>query len=384
MSPSFYINNENEIYLTHLNKKLDLVSMAAKNLHLDGWIASEYCIFFSSYPPVRKRAALLKTLPYMLEEYLIEPVEKYHFTFMIQSRNEPVFSCVTTQQKMKEWLEMLRVVGLRPKGLYPDIYALPYSPNVVSAFISDERCLARTDNYDGFCGKGEMFYKLLKGKLKEAELDIITDNPASVPKEFQDKIVKQTSDWLAYLREQTLPDRSVNLLHGEYLATMENKKTALYKTLGWAALLLVAIWTGRQLVFFESQQREINRQLEQNSLVYEQMFGQPLAAGDDLRSSSLAIMDQLAQRQVGENDPNWEVIVSLAEFLNRCSLCVVREFKIEGKKVEASIQARTKEPLSRQSLREAGWRIQTWQSRSKKVQDGVKPVFETRLVMTSR
>jgi len=229
-----------------------------------------------------------------------------------------------------------------------------------------------------------MFYQLLKGKLKEAELDIITDSPDSVPKEFQDKIVRQTSDWLAYLRERTPPDKLANLLHGDYLATMENKKTALYKTMGWAALLLVAIWAGRQLVFFESQQKEVSSQLEQNSLLYEQMFGQPLAAGVDLRSSALTVMDQLAERQAGENDPNWEVIVSLAEFLNQCSPCVVREFKIEGKKVEASIQARTKEPLSRQSLRDAGWRIQTWQSESKEVKDGVQPVFETRLVMTSR
>lgn len=384
MNPSFYINNKKEIYLTHLRKKMDMVSQADSNLQLSGWVASEQCIFFRSYPPVRKKAILLKTLPYILEEYLIEPVENYHFTFMVQKRDEPVFSCVATRDGMSEWLEMLHLVSIRPKGLYPDIYALPYQPNVVHAFISDERCLARTGHYDGFCGKGELFYKLLKSKLEGAELRIITDNRSSVAAEFQDKIVTETRDWLGYLSEQALPDSAANLLHGEYFATTENKKTGLYKTIGWAALFLFAIWTAQQFALFESQQREIDRQRERNTLLYEQMFGQPLAAGADLRSSALAVMDQLANRQAGENDPNWELLVSLADFLNRCSPCVVRRFKLNGKKVEAEIQARNKEPISREQLREAGWRIQAWRSEPRDVPAGAQPVFETRVVMTSR
>ena len=384
MTPGFYINDEGEVFLTHLNKKIDLMSQQKSELRLSGWVASEHCNFFTNHPPIRKKAVLLKTLPYMLEEHLIEAVENYHFTFITRRRDEPVYSCVTTHERMKNWQEMFSIAAIKPRALYPDIYALPYKENTIGAYISKERCLARTGYYSGFCGRGDVFHSLLNKKLQQTDAVIITDDRESVPEDLQDKVIEEVQDWLSYLSRQIVPDISASLLHGKYGVERKGASSSLYRSIGWAALFLFAIVSAQQFIFIETQRQEINKQKEKNALLYEQMFNQPLETSADLRNSVLTAMEQLAQKQAGDRDPTWELVVSLSEFLNQCNPCVLQRFKLEGKKVEMDIRARNKEPVSREQLREKGWRMQSWRTEEKEVPEGGQPVFETRLVMTNR
>lgn len=383
---SFYINPAEEIYLTHLHKKIDPSLQTDSDLKLAGWVAGEHCNFFSSSPPVRKKALLLKTLPYMLEDQLIDSVENYHFTLIIGSRSEPIYTCVTTNENMENWREMLAAVGIKPTALYPDLYALAYRDNTVSAYIGKDRCLARTGRYDGFCGRGTMFLQFLRNALKETDksLMIITDGRVPIPAEFQDKVIEKTESWVHYLSQAELPNSVINMLHGDYATEKKNVYSVLYRTLSWAALLLCAVLVAHQAASLTALRQEIDKQSRKNAFLYEQMFVQPLAADADLRNSALAVMEELTQRDAGEKDAAWELAVSLSDMLNQCNPCLMRRFKLENKKAEIAILARNKEPVSRNLLKEKGWRLQSWTTREQNVPAGGKPVFETKFVMVTR
>ena len=383
---SFYINAREEIYLPHLHKKIDPTLRADSEIKLPGWIASEHCNFFSSSPPVRKKTILLKTLPYMLEDQLINSVESYHFTVIMGKESEPVWTCVTTNENMKRWKEMLMAAGIKPTALYADIYALPYRPHLVSVYIGEDRCLARTSQHEGFCGRGETFFQFLQKTLQgpKKDVEIITDGRTVIPEQYRDKVVEETESWLHYLSQASLPNSPANMFHGDFAAEQKSAHSSLYRTLGWAAMLLFVVFTARQTAFHMGLNQEIQRQKQKNTVLYEQMFSQPLADGTDLRPRALETMNELAQRDAGAKDGMWELAVSLAEMLNQCSPCVVQKFRLENKQAEIAVLARNKNPVSRDMLRKKGWRLRSWTSEERVVPEDGPPVFETRFVVVSR
>ena len=372
---SFYINPQNEVYLTYLGKRLTgLTAALDTNLQLMGWAASEFFSFFTCRPPVRKKAALVKTVPYMLEEFLIEAVDRYHFTLSLppQSSNE-VAVHVVDHTKMQEWQALLASVQIEPRGIYPDLFALPHKQGVITAYIGKTRCLARSDYGKGFCGKGDFFVELLQHQAQEEgkQIEIISDLRSQMPKPLRAYPLRRINSFLTFLTQANPPPADLDTMHGQYAAKQKDTSSPYITLLRTAALLFVLVLVQQPLSLM-ADYAKVRTQHAQNSVLFQQMFDQTLADQEQLRDRALLVMQELADRDAGAIDPIWERVSIVSAILNGCGDCTITAFdtKAGSRRINLQLVAKQKEPVARAAFENLGWRILQWKHREEAFSDG--------------
>ncbi len=91
--------------------------------------------------PVRGGAKLLAALPFALEEYLADDIDKLHFAAgpKRQSGRTPV--SVVSHERMSEWLDTLAEAGIQASSIIADSYGLARIPGTVSMLLADNQVL---------------------------------------------------------------------------------------------------------------------------------------------------------------------------------------------------------------------------------------------------
>jgi type II secretion system protein L len=131
-----------------------------------------------------ERRLLRQTLPYDLEEQLIDDVDRQHFALgAIDGSLVPV--AIVEKEWLTAWLLRCDQAGLDIKSVLPEQLLLPWQPGCWSLWPTDERWLVRVDRYRGFAlepasaalalqlmldGAGELPSKLLIHGTPTAEL----------------------------------------------------------------------------------------------------------------------------------------------------------------------------------------------------------------------
>lgn len=89
--------------------------------------------------PVRGGAKLLAALPYALEEYLADDIDKLHFAAgsKRQSGRTPV--SVVSHERMQEWIAALADAGIEATSIVADSYGLARIPGTVSMLLADRQ-----------------------------------------------------------------------------------------------------------------------------------------------------------------------------------------------------------------------------------------------------
>jgi general secretion pathway protein L len=96
-----------------------------------------------------ERRLLRQTLPYNLEEQLIDDVDHQHFALgAIDGSQVPV--AIVEKQWLAAWLARCEQAGLDIKSVLPEQLLLPWQPGGWSLWATDERWLVRVGRYRGF------------------------------------------------------------------------------------------------------------------------------------------------------------------------------------------------------------------------------------------
>lgn len=370
----FYISPQNEVYLTYLGKRITGLTAASNKLQLMGWAASEAFSFFTCRPPVRKKAAMVKTVPYMLEEFLIAGVDDYHFTLGAPPQaGEDVPVHVVANTKMQEWQDLLASTHIEPSALYPDLLALPYKKGVITAYLGKKRCLARTEYGKGFCGRGPFFVELLgqQARAEDKQIELITDLRGPLPSSLRAYPLQRINSFMEFLTQAKPPAADLDALHGRY-ATQQKEISSSYKPLLQMAALLFALILVYQPLALMADYAKVRTQQAQNSELFQQMFDQPLADQEQLRSRALLVMQELADRDTGAIDPIWERVNIVSAILNSCADCTITGFETRrgSRRINLQLAAKQKEPVPRAAFENLGWRILQWRIREEKFTDG--------------
>ncbi len=102
--------------------------------------------------PDNRRKQLIKALPYVLEDDLIDDVDSLHC--VLGSRIEPGLynTAVVAHKKMRYWLDLLETAGIRVLRLLPDTLLLPFEKSSWTVFSehNPDQVLVRTDQEQGF------------------------------------------------------------------------------------------------------------------------------------------------------------------------------------------------------------------------------------------
>ncbi len=387
----FFIDPQGQVFSGSMCKKFPAISTDIPPMHLSGWVASEWFNFFAAKAPVYRKQVVQKTMPYMMEEYLLEPLDNYHLTIIMSGRTKPVSIYATAHAKMQEWMQLLETINIAPTGLYPDLLALPHDDRYISAYIGPKRSLARTGEYTGFCGKGKLFFSLLEEEAEKHNkaIQILTAKSSLVPKQFQKYVGRDKIEWLDFLSQAQLPNIDANLLHSQYVTKGQSKddefKITPFKGVALAAsfLLLVLLADVFNIMTYKSQTDEIHVNSKE---LYQQMFGQEITDISQLRNRVLINLQDIAGESTTDDSDIWRKLKGLADLLRECNNCNLLEFKLtsDSKRVSLIFESREESSNMPDILTSEGWRTLSWKTNKVNTPAGFFKVYTHKAVIENR
>lgn len=121
-----------------------------------------------------ERRLLRQTVPFSLEEDLLDDVAAQHFALgPIDGEQVPV--AVVGQQWFADWLGRCRQAGLDIKHAVPETLLLPWQPDTWSLRPEGSRWLIRVDRWRGFA---------LEAETAQLALQILLDDAESLPQQL--------------------------------------------------------------------------------------------------------------------------------------------------------------------------------------------------------
>ncbi len=96
--------------------------------------------------PTQNHQRMLKALPFALEESLASDVDKLHFA--VGSRNEDgtVNVAVVAHETILQWQEKLRVAGLQPHFMIPDVQVMPATQDRWHILLENDQAFIRSND----------------------------------------------------------------------------------------------------------------------------------------------------------------------------------------------------------------------------------------------
>jgi general secretion pathway protein L len=91
--------------------------------------------------PVKGGARLQAALPYALEEFLAEDVDKLHFAASSRRSSGRVPVAVVSREKLSEWRLRLSNAGIEPAAVIPENYGLARIPGTISLLIAENQVM---------------------------------------------------------------------------------------------------------------------------------------------------------------------------------------------------------------------------------------------------
>ena len=91
--------------------------------------------------PVKGGAKLQAALPYALEEFLAEDIDKLHFAAGPRRSSGRTPVSVVSHERMRDWTAALAEAGIKPSSLIADSYGLARIPGTISMLLAGEQVI---------------------------------------------------------------------------------------------------------------------------------------------------------------------------------------------------------------------------------------------------
>jgi general secretion pathway protein L len=172
--------------------------------------------------PGRRGRLLRQSLPYLLEENLVDEVDQLHFASGPTGPAGLLPVAAVSRERLNRWLAMLAEAGLVTEILIPATMAVPISPGQWTVVLAGQEFLARYNNWQLVAGEAENLGTYLvpatASENSQPEARIIDCNGAGHPPELAGITVSSTStaEFMAVLVEGFNSSPYFNLLQGEF------------------------------------------------------------------------------------------------------------------------------------------------------------------------
>lgn len=91
--------------------------------------------------PIKGGARLQAALPYALEEFLADDVDKLHFAAGARRSSGRVPISVVSREKLAEWLSRLSAAGIKPAQMIAENYGLARIPGTISLLVAENQII---------------------------------------------------------------------------------------------------------------------------------------------------------------------------------------------------------------------------------------------------
>ncbi|GAA5216562.1 type II secretion system protein GspL [Corallincola platygyrae] len=203
--------------------------------------SSEIALHQVELPPKAGRA-VLKALPFMLEEQLAQDVDSLHFALGERVENVQQVM-VVSRTRMAQWMDWLAEADITPQRLVPDLLALPFHEQDWTSLDFESQLLLRTGLFSGIVVEPENAELYLQSLVASRESSdepqaLHTYQPWILPEIDDLSIVREPEELPMQLLAEHLPSHQWNLLQGNF----EQKREFDKRLLAWRNVAAVAVF----------------------------------------------------------------------------------------------------------------------------------------------
>lgn len=126
------------------------------------------CLLTCTYVPSRHRQKIIQAVPYALEEFLAEEIEKIHFSLGQRNPHSGLISvAVMARDLLDGYLQRLSCLKIVPQFIMPDILAIPKPSDGWGIGLTEHRFLVRTGEESGFAIESTHLKQIWEKVLQE-------------------------------------------------------------------------------------------------------------------------------------------------------------------------------------------------------------------------
>jgi type II secretion system protein L len=301
----------------HLDQLTTQTSLPEEGLGL--WVPAELLSHHQIPLPVAPRRKWAAMLPWLMEDRILEPVERMHF--VITARHADHLDVIAMRRSdMDACLETAAKVEVQVLAAQPDYLALPwYTGEIVVAWRlsgASRVLLVRTSENEGFAAPEGLAEVLLGRVLKDSEAELVALMPEqALPAFLRSHSVKceEAPDWHIPMRD------GINLLSGDYAvkntAQIDKRGIQAAAALLFLALILAFVWLRTDVSKMENAVTLLE---ETQQRQFSQLFP-GISGGDDLRSTLETLQDTGFQQREKMQEPVAALLLALDSALASCT-----------------------------------------------------------------
>ncbi|MDR3478885.1 MAG: type II secretion system protein GspL [Gammaproteobacteria bacterium] len=248
------INDAGTITETSLHGKIEDLASIALDKELIVIVPAQDILLTSVKIPKMSRQRLQQALPFALEEQLLSDINDLHFAMGTFSANNSLPVAIVSQQKMTDWINTFKQIGLSPSVFIPASLLAPLIEKTWSILIEDNIAIIRTDLNSGFaCDKSNLQTVIESRFTEQAEqpeaIALRNYTPHATTLDVNDiKISEKNFPEIQLIEDMCnwAHNPPINLLQGPYLTkrkSSHSKKIWLlagYLGIAWIGLLFVS------------------------------------------------------------------------------------------------------------------------------------------------
>lgn len=293
-----------------------------------------------------------QALPYLLEEQLIEDVEKLHFAILDQVDSQNLVVAVINRTLLQNCVTVLTEAKLIPETVLPVWLVLPEADlNQWKILYSSDYFWMRTGEFSGFSLEPEMAEKILSTLYIGPAPDNIewlvpadTTLNSNWLKECADRNIPTsvstlpaTDNWLTYIAKHLPEELTLNLLHSEFSIKQQiiaQKKS--WKIVGMLVASIFSVWflgMVGQYFYFSLNVYLQNKEIEKT---YQQIF-----PGTDLIGNPRTVVDReltrIAQGAAGTDFLS--LLLRTGEIIQKFPQIHIEQMVYNNKQLDISVTA---------------------------------------------
>ncbi|MXX98921.1 MAG: hypothetical protein F4Y58_03305 [Gammaproteobacteria bacterium] len=292
------------------------------------WLPIDEFAFFEPTMPAKSKKSWRQTIPFALEDSLVMPVERTHFSFN-QNAGEQVPVIAVAKNQLDDYLQLAQEQQLKPRKMIAELYALPYSEDKITIWHEGERCIMRDSYHSGNAGSIEWIASLISVHAHANQLEIYSDDAKMLPDAWQQNAQALPAP-LDEMMAGGAPADAINILQGEY-GTSDIATTYIKPWRVAISLAFVAFAAHLSLMFFDTQRYNLyNENVHRQSQQLVQQLR--IADGDivDVRTQVTRYIEYLRSYSEQRQKNIWTMLVQVDSLLSNCLLCRVEKLELNS------------------------------------------------------
>lgn len=301
------------------------------------WVPGETVVSHKLKMPAAARRKWAETLPWMLEDELIDEPGNLHFSLGRADAEDQVTALSVPREQMEQWRSLCESGAGKVTALLPDYLALPWEEGGLSLLIDGDRWLVRCGAVEGYAGDSAFVEAVLTAQLASrpnAPISYI-GSKALMPglAEGRGRHLADSLDW-------SFCDCPLefNLLRGEYRQANSFKSLKSWWPTAAAAMLLVVLASGYAITNYSRLNDEIPLLQADLSATYRSLLGSAPPT-NNFRSAAQGAIGFRENQYLATQSIPLSVLVELDTFLSGCNSCQIQSVIASDERVELVMSA---------------------------------------------